>query len=759
MGDGITRAQWVLAGGVALAVFLLLLLFIGGGPESADDMRVGDVVRPRAQGPLTAGDPATPEGDPVQPVAHDPDAPSPDQPRKPLPVEDSPRTRPAQPTQVDPTKKRKPKEPETVIRRPGAAGPGGIPHVPFTKDWGLAWIEENDAAVFGYDKNKILSEAHARGREGPVNLITEWPVHKVRIGAYGIDHFEVTNAQYKRFLDRYALLEYTTRITDYWRSGSQGSPLVKLTQYLVRRHRPRSSMWVDGNAPGWRAVTRQLYETNRDVLWDAYPSLVILNPETETVDKEKTYEAFFDKPLRSGLELVFYDMPPPPHWPSMTFPKGRTRNPVRYVTHEQAAAYAFWAGKHLPTEREWEYAARGPDGRLWPWSSGAESLELRVNGGRALAEDEEPDTLRVNSLPAGVSWCGCHHMLGNVSEWTGTVFHTYEDWLQIPRPDHFPWANIVGLNKDFVLRGGSCGDLDPIFTRSTFRGWQRPAEERREREEDDHSYWSDLQPSPGLTLEWAGLRTARYAEPGRSRLRGMALAAVTSPVVAGGTARSASDPGGDVFDAGAYAAAEVLRWVDKDERPPEGVYVESGAISYIFKPLAPFVRGAIHERIGGTSTEELLKASENLFVILGLFQQDALARNTKPGRGSEGECPPGMYALTLHDGGLYLYDLDRRIDTDSRGLPRRARHWQLSAEAGRHQNVQVLSWRRTSRNAPKGIIARLRLDPRGDVVQFETYVPWGSDDETIRAVRVRFEIVPPRGFLREAGDWQEHKSE
>jgi formylglycine-generating enzyme required for sulfatase activity len=99
---------------------------------------------------------------------------------------------------------------------------------------------------------------------------------------------------------------------------------------------------------------------------------------------------------------------PPPHWGAVRPPEGAAGLPVVCVTCEEAAAYAAWAGKRLPTDAEWERAARGPSGRLYPWGetfTGAEAVLAR-----------EP--LPPGSRPADKTEEGCLDMGGNVSEWT-----------------------------------------------------------------------------------------------------------------------------------------------------------------------------------------------------------------------------------------------------------------------------------------------------------------------------------------------------
>jgi len=88
--------------------------------------------------------------------------------------------------------------------------------------------------------------------------------------------------------------------------------------------------------------------------------------------------------------------------------------PVTGISWREAAAYAEWAGKRLPTEDEWEAAARGNDERIWPWGNVFE------NGRCNSREWHAGKPLPVGSLPAGVSPCGAHDLAGNVWEFTST---------------------------------------------------------------------------------------------------------------------------------------------------------------------------------------------------------------------------------------------------------------------------------------------------------------------------------------------------
>ena len=101
-------------------------------------------------------------------------------------------------------------------------------------------------------------------------------------------------------------------------------------------------------------------------------------------------------------------------WKNGTYPAGWGDKPVTWVSLEDARAYAQWAGKRLPHEWEWQYAAQGTDGRLYPWGGEWDASAVpKATDGRDL-----PPAADVNAHPKGASPFGVMDMAGNVWQWT-----------------------------------------------------------------------------------------------------------------------------------------------------------------------------------------------------------------------------------------------------------------------------------------------------------------------------------------------------
>lgn len=222
--------------------------------------------------------------------------------------------------------------------------------------------------------------------------VDERPMHKINLPAFQIDKYEVTNAQYREF--------------------------VVSTGHKI------PSTWAKNG-----------YNISSDYL--DFLSLKDLQPiasEQFRLDMDVTTMSRDD--LLAEMQKV---------------QASRDSLPVTWVTWHDASNFCQWSRKRLPTEAEWEKAARGPKGSEYPWGNKWDPTKINT-----MAEDEEAPYSPVGSYPGDVSAYGIYDMAANVSEWVADWYDAY--------PGADPAASRFFGKSQRVVRGGmaSSGHYDSL---------------------------------------------------------------------------------------------------------------------------------------------------------------------------------------------------------------------------------------------------------------------------------------------------------
>jgi sulfatase modifying factor 1 len=249
---------------------------------------------------------------------------------------------------------------------PAAPGPVAAPTTPPSLTHGMAWIPGGEFTM---------------GSTDPLARPDEKPLHRVRVRGFWMDATEVTNAQFAAF--------------------------VKATGYTTVAERP-----VD-----WEELKKQVPPgTPKPDAAMLQPGSLVFTPPSQPVSTDRA--------------AAWWTWTPGASWKHPTGPgssiEGRDSHPVVHIAHQDAVAYAKWAGKRLPTEAEWEFAARGSlDNAVNVWGNQpVDASRCNIWQGRFpnlnTAEDGFAGTAPVRSFPA--NGYGLYDMAGNVWEWCADLY-------------------------------------------------------------------------------------------------------------------------------------------------------------------------------------------------------------------------------------------------------------------------------------------------------------------------------------------------
>lgn len=259
--------------------------------------------------------------------------------------------------------------------------------------------------IMGSNQSDSGKQAQEFGSSKPW-YVDEKPQRELRLDAYLIDKYEVTNAQYRDFV----------RKANYW-----VSPAWRDNGYLLE-----PEILKQADLPTLRRLASDTFNI------PANPAKLNQAELLRAIDRER---------------------------------KKQDTLPVTAVSWANANDYCHWANKRLPTEAEWEKAARGSDGREYPWGNNWDPKRLNAGQG----EDWEFGVAPVGSYPSGASPYGVHDMAGNVMEWV-------QDWYE-PYPGSKYTTTAYGKQYK-VVRGGGWGGMGHYaiaqFYRTAYRLYMKP---------------------------------------------------------------------------------------------------------------------------------------------------------------------------------------------------------------------------------------------------------------------------------------------
>lgn len=484
----------------------------------------------------------------------------------------------------------------------------------------LPWMVEFPATKdprFGLDEadlRKWIEKTHGNAWAGTLGvnnksawegiyksvLLLQTPAWKMdaTLPAFGLSKFELTNAQWARFLE--------ARQESYETTGAESlEEIVQVIWHIDNNQNTQAEI-----TRGWRT----LLATNGDVL------MPVLNPKDDPKWDAQVARAQEAK-LPKGLKLHYTRYMPPMHWaehggkPDGKVPEFELKKPMRNVSWEQAVDFCRWAGFHLPTEFEWERAARGTSGRKLTWEGEWNPLNAVWQGYNAAAiaakkpeyppitfpgqesdpPRENPCPMDVDLLAAGATPEGVLHMLGNVSELTSSTLTAYPG----TRTDN----KYLNDPLTFVARGGNFKDRAELMIATDRNMESHMGALLVSHAIDTYGFRLASYPEAGADLTY--LMARRYADTSPAGL------GVWLPLPAGCTDRK---------DAAIFGGFEVQRTAGVLERKlandsAQCVFVDGPANGVAFLP----VRGFPMANVKTAEDLKKLAANPEAPVVLGIL--------------------------------------------------------------------------------------------------------------------------------------------
>jgi len=482
------------------------------------------------------------------------------------------------------------------------APPKDAPETPRRDPAGMVRFQGGRVKV-GIDRKALLAIAEATevGRMGNWKIAFEselsvcTPEHEVDLPAFWIGKYEVTNAQWHHFLEKVAKTTYT--VPPLKQPGERNLEDISKRFLLGEKYRVQGGGYHHPVAVDWKG----LYELNMDVL---NPTK---GPDGKEIDPKSRppADSFRAKVLPPGTKITCYRYSVPLNWRladrrlRSSPPPGRENQPVTCISLVDVSAFAAYFGLHIPTEQEWEGAARGPGGTIYPegnelhplghaWKgfnaalekaqveakaklprareeeAAAAGDEAKLAKARAVVKNYEwvlrmkpfPDEMdplcvEVGLFPLGRSPCGAMDLIGNVDEWTSSLLTAY--------PGTDSKADGLGYTA-YVLRGANLLDKDTLLM-APYR-----------------KFLMNNKPI-GRTFvsSTLGFRVARYESPGASSASHVVPAILASspsilPREYDSRTKAVGGPGLDIYGAVGIERVDEVDWTQDqpEEKDPAG---------------------------------------------------------------------------------------------------------------------------------------------------------------------------------------------